>query len=130
MLQKWIVPCESTAILLIDHTTGFCPQTQKLQQPNMYKTLSFILVVNRLRSSFFETLLVEATVQWAALLQNKLNFSDVAHFTTHIRTCLPTNKVARFIFMGNKMHNIAIQLILQQSRKASYTFCVARFTVP
>lgn len=27
MLQKWIVPCESTAIVFNDHTAGFCPQT-------------------------------------------------------------------------------------------------------
>ena len=36
-----------------------------------------------------------------ALLQNELN-SDVACFTTHFRTCLATNKVARFVFVGSK----------------------------
>ena len=38
----------------------------------------------------------------------KLN-SDIARFifTTHLRTCLATSKIARFVFVGGKMRNIA-----------------------
>ena len=34
-------------------------------------------------------------------LQNELN-SDVARSTTHVRTCLAINKVARFVLVGGK----------------------------
>ena len=44
---------------------------------------------------------------------NKLN-SDVARFTTIVRTCLTTKSVARFFLVGGKTRNIAIQLVLQQ----------------
>ena len=38
-------------------------------------------------------------------------------FTTHFRTCL-----AKFSFVGGKKSDIAFQLVLQQSRKKSFTF--------
>ena len=38
---------------------------------------------------------------FSTLLQNELN-SHVARFRTHFRTCLATNKVARFVFEGGK----------------------------
>ena len=65
------------------------------------------------------------------MLQNELN-TDVARFTSHVRTCLATNKVARFVFLGRKTRSasIAIQLVLQQCSKKSCTFLVAFFTVP
>ena len=66
---------------------------------------------------------------FATLLRNELN-SDVARFITDVRTCPATNKVARFSFVGGKKRNIAIQLVLQECCKTSYTFLVARFTVP
>ena len=47
---------------------------------------------------------------FATLLQNELN-SDVARFTTHVRTC----KVASFFFfVSDKPRNIANQPDLQQ----------------
>ena len=39
---------------------------------------------------------------------------DVARFNTHILACPATNKVARFVFVGGKTRNIAIQLAFQQ----------------
>ena len=50
---------------------------------------------------------------FATLLQNDMN-TDVARFTTRIRTCLATNKVARLFFVGGKTSNSHIQLVLQQ----------------
>ena len=50
---------------------------------------------------------------FATLLQNEMN-TDVARFTTRIRTCLATNKVARLFFVGGKTRNSHIQLVLQQ----------------
>ena len=55
--------------------------------------------------------------------------SDVAPVTTHVPTCLSTNKVARFFFVGGKTRNVAIQLVLQQSRQTGCTFFVSCFTV-
>ena len=81
----------------------------------------------------------KASVKWATknvklVLQHYCKTSwianHVARFTTHVLTCLATNKVARFFFMGGKTRNIIIQLVLQQSRKTSCTFYVAHFTVP
>ena len=54
--------------------------------------------------------------------------TDVAHFTTHVRTCLAKNKVARLSFVDSKTRNIAIQLDLPQSYKRVCTFFVTRFT--
>ena len=67
--------------------------------------------------------------RFATLLQNESN-TDVARFVTHFRTLLPTNEVVRFVFVGGKKRNIAIQLILQQCCEKSCTFFVALFTVP
>ena len=50
---------------------------------------------------------------FATLLQNEMN-TDVVCFTTRIRTCLATNKVARLFFVGGKTRNSHIQLVLQQ----------------
>ena len=50
---------------------------------------------------------------FATLLQNEMN-TDVARFTTRIRTCLATNKVARLFFVGGKTRNSHIRLVLQQ----------------
>ena len=66
--------------------------------------------------------------KFATLLQNELN-SQVARFTTHIRTCPASNKVARFFFLVGKMPAIAVQLILQQCCKTSRMSFVARVTV-
>ena len=55
------------------------------------------------------------------LLQNELN-SDNARFTTQVRTCLAATKIARFHFADGKTRNVAIQLVLKQSRKTSCTF--------
>ena len=54
---------------------------------------------------------------------------DVARFTIHVPACPATNKVARFVFVGGKTRNIAIQFAFQQCCKTSCTFFVARFTV-
>ena len=67
--------------------------------------------------------------RFATLLQNELN-TDVARLTTHVRTCLATNKVARFVFVAGKTRSIAIQLVLQQCCKNSCPFFVAFFVVP
>ena len=50
---------------------------------------------------------------FATLLQNEMN-TDVARFTTRIRTCLATNKVARLFFVDGKTRNSHIRLVLQQ----------------
>ena len=50
---------------------------------------------------------------FATLLQNDMN-TDVARFTTRIRTCLATNKVARLFFVDGKTRNSHIRLVLQQ----------------
>ena len=63
------------------------------------------------------------------MLQNE-SYTDVARFITHVRTCLATNKVVRFVFVGGKTRNIDIQLVLQQCCKKSCTFFVAFFVVP
>ena len=55
---------------------------------------------------------------FATFLQNEL-IRDVARFTTHFRTCL-----AKFFFVGGEKRNSAFQLVLQQSRKISFTFSV------
>ena len=60
---------------------------------------------------------------FAILLQKEVN-SDVARFTTHVRTFL-----GRFVSWV-KIRNIAIQLVLRQCCKTACTFVVARFTVP
>ena len=57
---------------------------------------------------------------FATLLQNE-SYSAVARFTTHVRTCLATNQVARFVLMGGKTRNIAIQFVWQQCCKTSCT---------
>ena len=49
-------------------------------------------------------------------LQNESN-RDFARFTTHVGICLATNKVAKLFFEDGKTRNIAIQLVLQRSRK-------------
>ena len=64
------------------------------------------------------------------IVAKRVEYSDVAHFTTHVRTCLAKNKVARLSFVDGKTRNIAIQLDLQQSCKRVYTFFVTRFTTP
>ena len=80
-------------------------------------TLSYSKTGNKKRATRFAT-----------LLQNELN-TDVARFTNHVRTCLATNQVARFVFVGGKTHSIAIQLVLQQCcQKGCAFFCL--FTVP
>ena len=61
----------------------------------------------------------------ATLMQNELN-SDVPRFAICVQTCFATNKVVRVFFVGGKRRKIAIQLVLQQSRKTSCTFSVAR----
>lgn len=56
---------------------------------------------------------------FATFLQNEV-IRDVERFTTHFRTCL-----AKVFFVGAvKKRNSAFQLILQQSRKISFTFSV------
>ena len=62
----------------------------------------------------------------ATLLQNELN-NDVPSFATRVRTCLATNKVVRVFFVDGKRRKTAIQLVLQQSRKTSCTFFLARY---
>ena len=64
------------------------------------------------------------------LQQNKLK-SNVAHYTTHIQTCSqPPDMLRDRIDVGGKMHNIAIQLILQQCCQTSWIIFVAHFTIP
>ena len=66
------------------------------------------------------------------LLRDRLEHvetNDVARFTNHILVCPVTNKVARFVSVGGKTSNIAIQLAFPQCCKTSCTFFVARFTV-
>ena len=63
--------------------------------------LSYSKTGNKKRATCFET-----------LQQNEMN-ADVARFTTRIRTCLATNKVARLFFVGGKTRNSHIQLVLQ-----------------
>ena len=57
---------------------------------------------------------------FATLLQKELNI-DVARIATHVRTCISTSKVTRFVFLGRggKTRNIAIQLVLQRSCKTT-----------
>ena len=55
--------------------------------------------------------------------------TDVARFTNHVRTCLATNQVARFVFVGGKTRSIAIQLVLQQCCKKGCAFFCCLFTV-
>ena len=55
---------------------------------------------------------------FATFLQIEL-IRYVARFTTHFRTCL-----AKFFFVGGEKPNSAFQLVLQQSRKVSFTFSV------
>ena len=64
----------------------------------------------------------------ATLLQNQLN-SDVACSTTHIKPVLQQIRLLTGLTMGGKTRHIAIQLVLQQCCKTSYTF-VARFYAP
>ena len=49
---------------------------------------------------------------------------------TQVRTCLAATKIARFHFAGGKTRNVAIQLVLKQSRKTSSRFSVGHFTLP
>ena len=65
----------------------------------------------------------------ATLLQNKLN-SDVVRFTTHIKPVLQQISLLTGLNVGGKTLNIAIQLVLQQCCKTSYTFFVACFYAP
>ena len=44
---------------------------------------------------------------FATLLQNELN-SDVAHFTTHVQTCLQPDLLQDRCNVGGKRRNIAI----------------------
>ena len=56
------------------------------------------------------------------LLRDRLEHvetDDVARFTNHVPACPATNKVARFVFVGGKTRNIAIQLAFQQCCKTS-----------
>ena len=48
-----------------------------------------------------------------------------ASLSYSVRTRLATNKVVRFVFVGGKTRNVAIQLVLQQCCKK-----VARFLSP
>ena len=66
---------------------------------------------------------------FATLLQNGLN-SDVVRFTTHIKPVLQQIWLLTGLNMGCKTRNIAIELVLQQCCKTSYTFFVVRFSVP
>ena len=61
----------------------------------------------------------------STLLQNELN-SHVARFRTHFRTCLATNKVARFVFEGGKKRATA----LYNSFCSHVAEQVARFLLP
>ena len=65
----------------------------------------------------------KSATRFARFLQNEL-ITDVARFTTHVRTGLATIQVARFVFLGGKTRSasIAIQLVFQQCSKK-----VARF---
>ena len=67
------------------------------------------------------------------MLQNELD-SDVARFTTHIKHALQQIRLLIGLNMRGKRRNIAIQRVLQQCQlqccKTSYTFFLARFTVP
>ena len=64
----------------------------------------------------------------ATLLQNELN-SDVPRFATCVQTCFATNKVVRVFFVSDKRRKIAIQLVLQQSRKTAISKKVLGKTV-
>ena len=66
---------------------------------------------------------------FATLQQNEVN-SDVARFTTHVRTCLATNKVARFLLLGGKRRNIAIQFVWSKVAKQVARFCRPFYAVP
>ena len=65
----------------------------------------------------------------ATLLQNELN-SDVARFTTHIKPVTHEIRLLTGLYLGGKTRNIAIQIVLQECCKTSYTLFVARFSVP
>ena len=56
--------------------------------------------------------------------------SDVARFTTHVRTCQQPDLVQDRSDEGGKKRNVVFQLVLQQCCKASCTFFVPRFSVP
>ena len=77
--------------------------------------------------SYGKTGNVKRATCFAIFLQNELN-SDVVRFTTDLRACLATNKVAGFVFVGGKTRSTAIQFVLQQFCKTSCTFFVARYT--
>ena len=66
--------------------------------------------------------------RYLLLLQNQLN-SDVARFTTHIKPVLQQIRLLTGLTVGCKTRHIAIQLVLQQCCRTSYTF-VARFYAP
>ena len=66
---------------------------------------------------------------FAKLLQNELN-SDVARFITHIKPFLQQIRLLTGLNMDGKTCHIAIQLVLLQCCKTSYTFFVARFSLP
>ena len=55
--------------------------------------------------------------------------SDIARFSTHVRTCLATSEVAEFVFVGNNTRSLAIQLVLLQCCKSILHVFVDRFTV-
>ena len=59
----------------------------------------------------------------ATLLLNEVNNDVATNVLQQIRLLTGLN-------MGGKTRNIAIQLVLQQCCKTSFTFCVARFSVP
>ena len=65
----------------------------------------------------------------ATLLQNEMK-SDVARFTTHVRTCQQPDLVQDRSDEGGKKRNVVFQLVLQQCCKANCMFFVACFPVP
>ena len=62
----------------------------------------------------------------ATLLQNELN-SDVACLTTHVRTCLATNKVARFVFWlvepENAQHRYSTRFAAKSQNNLHVFYC-------
>ena len=75
------------------------------------------------------TTVKRATENVQLVLQHCCKTSWIAMFrcfATCVQTCFATNKVVRVFFVGDKRRKIAIQLVLQQSRKTSCTFSVAR----
>ena len=71
------------------------------------------MFVVHVKLSYSETGNKKRATCFATLLQNEMN-TDVARFTTRIRTCLARNKAARLFFVGGKRRNSHIRLVLQQ----------------